>query len=602
MRRLPFGGVLLRRALQAGHQVVEFLALHGDMGAQRLARPGGIAFHKRIDDRLVLGHGLRHTPAKPQLLTPERLEPFMQLGGFLFEEPIAGLLIDDSMESLVFGVIGIAILHLHRRLAVGVRTAQFVQGRIRNPHGGQPPANGFELGHDLEHLHQFDRAGLAHKSAATGDQLDQAGQGKALKSLAKRRAGHAKLLGQAHLVQPVAIPIHAGENQFFQLFGNAIGATVFHGIFLPASPTRCKICYLVYKNIDLQNNPLLLSPGHPVLPGSIFGRRKMKTFVKTAVAAAALAATGTLASATELRLSHQWSNQDVRHKVAQIVADEVAAADVDLDIKIFGSKSLFKPREQYTPLSRGQLDMAVLPLSYAGGQQPAYNLTLMPGLVKNHDHAARLSESPFMEALEAKMAEDDVMVLVHGYLAGGFAGKDKCLTKPEDVEGLQMRAAGKAFEQMLAGAGASIASMASSEIYNAMQTGVLDAANTSSSSFVSYRIYEQVACYTPAGDIALWFMYQPLLMNKTTFEGLTEAQQNALLEASKKAETFYLEEAKKQDAASVEVFSDAGVEIAKMSPEDFEAWRTLAKETSYKAFVEEVSDGQALLDMALAVE
>ena len=82
-----------------------------------------------------------------------------------------------------------------------------------------------------------------------------------------------------------------------------------------------------------------------------------------------------------------------------------------------------------------------------------------------------------------------------------------------------MRAAGKAFEQMLAGAGASIASMASSEIYNAMQTGVLDAANTSSSSFDSYRIYEQVACYTPAGDVALWFMYQPLLMNKLDLRG-----------------------------------------------------------------------------------
>lgn len=128
--------------------------------------------------------------------------------------------------------------------------------------------------------------------------------------------------------------------------------------------------------------------------------------------------------------------------------------------------------------------MSVLPLSYAGGQQPAYNLTLMPGLVKNHDHAARLSASPFMEALEAKMADDDVMVLVHGYLAGGFVGKDKCITSPDDIAGLQTRAAGKAFEQMLAGAGASIASMASSEIYNAMQTGVLNAANTSSSSFV----------------------------------------------------------------------------------------------------------------------
>ena len=328
----------------------------------------------------------------------------------------------------------------------------------------------------------------------------------------------------------------------------------------------------------------------------------MKSTLKLAAATLAFAAAAATASATELRLSHQWSNKDVRHKVAQIVADEVAAAGVDLDIKIFGSKSLFKPREQYKPLSRGQLDMTVLPLSYAGGQQPAYNLTLMPGLVKNHGHAARLSASPFMAALEEKMAQDDVMVLVHGYLAGGFVGKDKCITKPEDVAGLQTRAAGKSFEQMLVGAGASIASMASSEIYNAMQTGVLQAANTSSSSFVSYRIYEQVACYTPAGDVALWFMYQPLLMNKSKFDSLSAEQQAALRAAAAKAQAFYLEEAKKEDAASVEVFKSAGVEIANMSEADFNAWRDLAKQTSYKQFVASVPDGQALLDMALAVE
>jgi TRAP-type C4-dicarboxylate transport system substrate-binding protein len=317
---------------------------------------------------------------------------------------------------------------------------------------------------------------------------------------------------------------------------------------------------------------------------------------------AACLAIGSAASAETLRLSHQWSNKDVRHQVAQMVADDVAAAGVDLEIQIFGSKSLFKPREQYRPLSRGQLDMTVLPLSYAGGQQPTYNLTLMPGMVKNHDHAARLSASPFMAALEEKMADDDVMVLVHGYLAGGFVGKDKCITKPEDVKGLQTRAAGKAFEQMLAGAGASITGMASSEIYNAMQTGVLNAANTSSSSFVSYRIYEQVSCYTPAGDVALWFMYQPLLMNKSKFDGLNADQQKALMDASAKAQTFYLAEAKKQDAASEQVFRDAGVEIAQMSKEDFDAWRALAQKTSYAKFVSEVEGGQELLDMALAVE
>lgn len=308
------------------------------------------------------------------------------------------------------------------------------------------------------------------------------------------------------------------------------------------------------------------------------------------------------AQAEELRLSHQWSTSDVRHEVAQIVADEIAAADVDLEIKIFPSKSLFKPREQYRPLSRGQLDMTVFPLSYAGGQQPSFNLTLMPGLVKNHDHAARLSQSPFMKALEEKMAEDDVMVLVHGYLAGGFVGKDKCITNPSDVEGLQTRAAGKSFEQMLVGAGASITSMASSEIYSAMQTGVLDAANTSSSSFVSYRIFEQVSCYTPASEIALWFLYQPLLMNKSTFDGLSPEQQSALLAAAEKAEKYYLEQAKLQDKKSVDVFREAGVEIANMTSEDFQAWQALAKETSFAAFVAGVPNGQELLDLALSVE
>ena len=326
-------------------------------------------------------------------------------------------------------------------------------------------------------------------------------------------------------------------------------------------------------------------------------------FAKLAVAAgAALALAAGPVAAKELRLSHQWSTKDVRHQVAQIVADEVAAANVDLTIKIFPSKSLFKPREQYKPLSRGQLDMTVFPLAYAGGQRPAYNLTLMPGLVKNHDHAARLNKSAFMAEIEKIMAEDDVRIVVHGYLAGGFAGKDKCITAPDDVKGLQTRAAGKSFELMLAEAGASIASMASSEIYNAMQTGVLQAANTSSSSFVSYRIYEQVKCFTPAGDVALWFMYQPLMMNKTTYDGLNDAQKAALDAAAAKAEAYYLEEAKKQDANAVEVFKNAGVEIKNMTSDEFNAWREIAKSSSYKKFVEDTPDGQALLDLALSVE
>ena len=325
----------------------------------------------------------------------------------------------------------------------------------------------------------------------------------------------------------------------------------------------------------------------------------LSRFAATAVLSFAVSGA---ASAAELRLSHQWSTGDVRHKVAQMVADEVAAANVGLEIKIFPSGSLFKALEQYNPLSRGRLDMSVIPLSYAGGQRPAFNLTLMPGLVKNHDHAARLVKSPFMAELEKLLAEDDIIVLVHGYLAGGFGSTEGCITKPEDVVGKQIRAAGRSFEQMLAEAGASITSLASSEIYNAMQTGVLNAAMTSSESFASFRLYEQVKCFTPPADIALWFMYQPLLMNKSAFEALTAEQQAALRAAGEKAEAFYLAEAKLADAAATQVFRDAGVEIAEMTQADFDAWLEVAQRSSFASFVDSAPDGQRLLDLALSVE
>jgi len=89
--------------------------------------------------------------------------------------------------------------------------------------------------------------------------------------------------------------------------------------------------------------------------------------IRTYAAAAAIAVFGmgiSAASAVELRLSHQWSVGDVRHKVAEMIATDVAAAGVDLDIRDFSAESLLKAREQYNPLSRGQVDMIVYPLSY----------------------------------------------------------------------------------------------------------------------------------------------------------------------------------------------------------------------------------------------
>ncbi|MGD8795698.1 MAG: TRAP transporter substrate-binding protein DctP, partial [Thiohalophilus sp.] len=246
--------------------------------------------------------------------------------------------------------------------------------------------------------------------------------------------------------------------------------------------------------------------------------KPIKTILSVAMATTLGLTSMGLANAADmvLKASHQWpgGKGDVRDEMVQMIANEVNNADLGIEIQVYPGKSLYKPKEQWGAIVKGQLDFTAFPLAYAAGRHPEFNLTLMPGLVKNHDHALRLNKSEFMKRIKAIMNDAGAIVLADTWLAGGFVSKKKCVLEPDDVKGQTFRAAGKAFNQMLAGAGASITSMPSSEIYSGLQTGVLDGANTSSASLVSYRIYEQVTCLTAPGDHALWVMYEPILMSK----------------------------------------------------------------------------------------
>ena len=333
-------------------------------------------------------------------------------------------------------------------------------------------------------------------------------------------------------------------------------------------------------------------------------KQTLRTAFPALLGAAALALSSVAGAEVQLKASHQWpgGKGDLRDEMVQMIARDINNADLDMNIQVYPGKSLYKPKEQWNALVKGQLDMTAFPLAYAGGRHPEFNLTLMPGLVKNHEHAIRLNNSEFMQRIKQVINDSGAMVLADTWLAGGFASKEKCVLNPQDVKGQQFRAAGRAFNEMLAEAGASIASMPSSEIYSALQTGVLDAANTSSASFVSYRIYEQVKCLTEPGDYALWFMYEPILMSKKSFDRLNEKQQKAILDASKKAQKFAYEKAKEADQKLVDTFKKAGVEVVKMNEEQFNAWRDIAQKSSYANFVKNVKDGQELLDLALSVE
>lgn len=329
-----------------------------------------------------------------------------------------------------------------------------------------------------------------------------------------------------------------------------------------------------------------------------------QTFRIAAGMVVGLAAVCAGAQTVTLKASHQFpgGKGDVRDEMVQIIAREVAAAKVGLEIKVFPGSSLVKAKEQWKAMLTGQIDMTSFPLDYASGFHPQFGATLMPGLVKNHEHAKRINASPFMQDIKAIIEEGGVKVLADAWLAGAFGGKDKCIRKPADVAGVKIRSAGATFARMWAGAGASIVSIPSNEVYNALQQGVAEATDTSSGSFVSFRLYEQLKCLTEPGDNALWFMYEPVLISKKSWDRLNEAQQKALMAASKKAEDYFSAESKKLDDKMVTAFKKAKVQVVSLSDADAAAWRAVAQKTSYKDFSEKVPGGKELIEKALSVK
>ena len=322
------------------------------------------------------------------------------------------------------------------------------------------------------------------------------------------------------------------------------------------------------------------------------------------VLAGALLAASAVAAPVVLRASHQFpgGKGDVRDEMVQIIARDAKAAGVDLDVQVYPGASLFKPNEQWNALVNGQLDISSFPLDYASGKERAFGATLMPGLVRNHERAARLGDSKFMKEIRAKIEKAGVIVLSDAWLAGAVASKKGCIRTPADIKGLKIRSAGPTFASMWQAAGASIVSIPSNDVYNALQTGVADATDTSTGSFVSFRLYEQVKCITAPGDNALWFMYEPVLMSKKSFERLDKKQQDALLKAGKKAQDYFAKEGKGLDDEMVKAFKEHNVEVVTLTPAEYDAWINVAKQSSYAEFAKEVPDGKQLVDDALSVK
>ena len=330
----------------------------------------------------------------------------------------------------------------------------------------------------------------------------------------------------------------------------------------------------------------------------------MKSVVGLAGLLAVVAAFSTPVVAQEIKISHQWkANSDGRDLATRVFVKEVNAQDPNIKFRIYPASSLnIKPVAQLDALQNGTLEMAVFPMSYAVGKASEFSIVIMPGTVPTLEHAMKLRGTQFQAKFNELSEKHGIRVITWWWTPGAFATKDRQITGPRSVDGLKMRAADPTFESMLKAAGASVVSMPSTEIYPALQSGVLNGTLTSAETFVSMRLYEQTKHATVPSKYSLWMLLQPLVMSKQHYDKLSPQQRKTFEQAAAKSDEYFLKLQKEAVDKMEEAYNKSGAKVHEMTQSEYDQWVALAKETSWKEFSAKSPQSKELLELLLAVK
>lgn len=285
----------------------------------------------------------------------------------------------------------------------------------------------------------------------------------------------------------------------------------------------------------------------------------------------------------------------------RFAAEVTKRTNGELGFEIYPGSSLMKTVAQFSALRRGALDMTAYPLAYAGGEVPEVNIGLMPCLVTTYEQGMAWKTQPVGQELTSVLDKRGVRIVSWVWQAGGIASRSRGVVVPDDAKGLKVRGGSREMDLMLKAAGGIISSVPSNEIYAAMQTGSLDAAVTSSTSLISFRLEEISKAITTGRTGSFWFMLEPLLMSKQIYDSLTPPQQKAVDEVGLELEPFALKAAKQDDDDLAQVYAKVGVTAQDMDAAAIGKWKVLAQATAWKDFADRNASCAALLKMAEAV-
>ncbi|MET4127701.1 TRAP transporter substrate-binding protein [Roseovarius sp. MBR-6] len=318
-----------------------------------------------------------------------------------------------------------------------------------------------------------------------------------------------------------------------------------------------------------------------------------KTLIATVVASfAALPAT---AADTTLKFGHVGAPGSLFEATANHFAACVAEkSGGKVEVQTFGSSQLGTDKELLQKLKLGQVDFA-LPSSVMSSVDAVFGIFEMPYIIKDRDHMRRVQDA-MMDTFQSA-AQDNGYHIV-GLAENGFrhiTNNTRPINTPEDLKGIKLRTPNgewrvKMFQQY----GANPTPMSFSDVFTALQTGVIDGQENPYAQIASAKFQEVQKYLSITGHV-----YTPayILTSKRAFDGQPDDVKAVLSDCAADTQTFTYETAAQMETDLLEVIKAAGVEVNEADKDAFIA----ASKPVYDAFAAEVEGGQELIDTVLGL-
>ncbi len=264
-------------------------------------------------------------------------------------------------------------------------------------------------------------------------------------------------------------------------------------------------------------------------------------------------------------------------------------------VVVFGSSQLGGDREMMQKLRLGTLEFA-LPSTVMSSEVDAFGMFEMPYLVKSREHMKKIEAAVFWPTLEP-LAEAKGYKLLAVWENGfrHITNNVRPVVKPADLAGMKLRVPeGKWRVKMFQAYGANPSPMALSEVFVALQTGVMDGEENPLTQIYSSKFQEVQKYLSLTGHV-----YTPayLAIGKAKFASLPPDVQAILAQAAKDTQAYVYEQAAKLDNDLLAKIKAAGVKVNDVDKDAFVA----ASKAVYDEFGKDVTAGGKLVDKAIAL-